>query len=78
MRDPDNIVAIDKRFDKLLTSLRTAVAEEYKLDKTATSYNDILDTFRCLYNFTRGPNKVIINGNREKEKKKRLQSREIQ
>jgi DNA-directed RNA polymerase subunit RPC12/RpoP len=36
----------DKRFDKLLTSLRTAVANEYKLDKEQTSYHDILDAFR--------------------------------
>jgi hypothetical protein len=28
-----SLIAIDKRFDKLLTGLRTAVANEYKLDK---------------------------------------------
>jgi hypothetical protein len=36
----------DKRFDKLLTALRTAVAEEYQLKKEDTSYNDILDAFK--------------------------------
>jgi hypothetical protein len=46
LEDPRNLIAIDKRFDKLLTSLRTAVAEEYKLKKEDTSYNDILDAFR--------------------------------
>jgi hypothetical protein len=46
LEDKDNLVAIDKGFDKLLTSLRTAVANEYKLDKEATNYHDILDAFR--------------------------------
>jgi hypothetical protein len=41
--DKDNLIAIDKWFDKLLTALR---ANEYKLDKEATSYHDILDAFR--------------------------------
>ena len=46
LEDKDNLIAIDKRFDKLLTSLRTAVATEYKLTKEDTSYHDILDAFR--------------------------------
>jgi hypothetical protein len=46
LEDNDNLIAIDKRFDKLLTALRTAVANEYKLDKEQTSYHDILDAFR--------------------------------
>jgi hypothetical protein len=46
LEDKDNLIVIDKRFDKLLTSLRTAVANEYKLDKEQTSYHDILDAFR--------------------------------
>ena len=46
LEDKDNLIAIDKRFDKLLTALRTAVANEYKLDKEQTSYHDILDAFR--------------------------------
>jgi hypothetical protein len=33
LEDKDNLVAIDKYFDKLLTSLNTAVAIENKLDK---------------------------------------------
>jgi hypothetical protein len=40
-----------KRFDKLLTGLRTAVANEYKLDKEVTSYDDILDAFRLSLTF---------------------------
>jgi hypothetical protein len=46
-----SLVAIDKRFDKLLTALRTAVANEYRLDKEQTSYNDILDAFRLALQF---------------------------
>lgn len=34
------------RFDKLLTSLRTAWANELTLDKNQTSYNDLLDGLR--------------------------------
>ena len=34
--DGSSLVAIHKRFDKLLTGLRTAVANEFKLDKTET------------------------------------------
>jgi hypothetical protein len=33
-------------FDKLITSLRTAVAEENTLDKQSMSYADILDAYR--------------------------------
>jgi hypothetical protein len=32
LEDQDNLIVIDKRFDKLLTALRTAVANEYKLE----------------------------------------------
>ena len=46
LEDKDNLVAIDKYFDKLLTSLNTAVAIENKLDKEQTAFNDILDAFR--------------------------------
>jgi hypothetical protein len=46
VEDPDNLVLIDKRFDKLLTALTTATAKEYSLSKEETSYNDVLDAFR--------------------------------
>jgi hypothetical protein len=46
LEDKDNLIAIDKRFDKLITALRTAYANEYKLDKEQTSYHDLLDAFR--------------------------------
>src|ERR671931_2019014 len=39
------------RFDKLITSLRTAVDIDGTLDKEATSYNDIFDAFRLALKF---------------------------
>src|SRR5919197_1322649 len=39
------------RFDKLITSLRTAVDNDGMLDKEATSYNDIFDAFRLALKF---------------------------
>jgi hypothetical protein len=41
LEDKDNLIAIEKRFDKLLAAMRTAVANEYKLDKEQTSYHDL-------------------------------------
>ena len=40
------MIAIDPIFDKLITSLWTAVDNEGKLDKESTSFNDIFDAFR--------------------------------
>lgn len=39
-------LAIDPKYDKLITSLRTAYAKELTLDKVQTSYNDLLDALR--------------------------------
>ena len=39
-------LAINPVFDKLIISLRTAVAEENILDKESTSYADIFDAYR--------------------------------
>jgi hypothetical protein len=44
-------IAINDKFDKLITSLRTAVATENTLDKEATSYNDIFDSFRLALEY---------------------------
>ena len=41
-----NYLAIPKQHEKLITSLRTAYAREYSLDKEQTSYNDSLDALR--------------------------------
>lgn len=49
--DGSSLVAIHKRFDRLLTGLRTAVANEYKLDKEQTSYDDLVDAFRLTLTF---------------------------
>jgi hypothetical protein len=38
-------------FDKLITSLRTAVDNDGTLDKESTSYNDIFDAFRLALKF---------------------------
>ena len=41
------IVAISPKFDKLLTSLRTCLSDDLgKVDKDATSYDNVLDAFR--------------------------------
>jgi hypothetical protein len=49
--DDSSLIAIDKHFDKLLTGLRTAVANEYKLDKEVTSFDDLVDAFRLALAF---------------------------
>lgn len=41
MENDGGQIAINQGFDKLITSLRTAVANEYKLDKEATSYDNV-------------------------------------
>lgn len=46
--DGSGLIAIDKRFIKLLTGLRTAVANEYRVDKEVTSYDDIVDAFSSI------------------------------
>jgi hypothetical protein len=49
--DPRKIVINPDKFDKLITSLRTAVDNDGTLDKEATSYNDIFDAFRLALKF---------------------------
>jgi hypothetical protein len=47
-------LAIPEKYDKLITSLRTAYANELDLDKKVTSYDDFLDALRLslkAYNF---------------------------
>jgi hypothetical protein len=58
--DGSRLIAIHPSFDKLLTSLRTVVANEYKLDKQETSYDDILDAFRLSLTFYRGLRNNIL------------------
>jgi hypothetical protein len=48
----EGMVAINSKYNKLITSLRTAVDKgEGVLDKEATSYDDILDAFRLALKF---------------------------
>ena len=49
--DGGKIAINPDRFDKLITSLRTAVDNDGVLDKGATSYNDIFDAFRLALRF---------------------------
>jgi hypothetical protein len=44
-------IAINPVFDKLISSLRTAVDADGTLDKESTSYNDIFDAFRLALTF---------------------------
>lgn len=44
-------VAIHPRFNKLIPSLRIAVADEWSLDKKATSHDDLTDAFRLFLQF---------------------------
>jgi hypothetical protein len=47
-------LAIPERYQQLITSLRTAWANELSLDKQQTSYSDLLDGLRLAlkaYNF---------------------------
>jgi hypothetical protein len=50
-RDDGRIAINPDKFDKLVTSLRTAVDNDGTLDKEATSYNDIFDAFRLALKF---------------------------
>ena len=52
-QDPGNekIAINPDKFDKLITSLRTAVDADRTLDKESTSYNDIFDAFRLALKF---------------------------
>jgi hypothetical protein len=51
-QDGSSLIAIHKeRFGNLITALRTAVANEYKLDKEVTSFSDTLDAFRLALTF---------------------------
>jgi hypothetical protein len=49
--DGGRIAINPDRFDKLITSLRTAVDNDGVLDKEATSYNDIFDALRLALKF---------------------------
>jgi len=52
--DKGHIAINPDKFDKLIVALRTAVDEDGTLDKSASSYHDLLDALRLslkFYNF---------------------------
>src|ERR671933_640158 len=51
LEDEQRKIAINPVFDKLITSLRTAVDNDGTLDKESTSCNDIFDAFRLALKF---------------------------
>jgi acetoacetate decarboxylase len=51
LEDEHGKIAINPKFEKLITSLRTAVDADGTLDKESTSYNDIFDAFRLALKF---------------------------
>ena len=56
-------LSIPKQYDKLITSLRTAYANEYSLDKEQTSYSDSLDALRPSlkgYSIKRRQQRIIL------------------
>ncbi|MGI8832029.1 MAG: hypothetical protein ACR2IS_05255 [Nitrososphaeraceae archaeon] len=55
--DSKALVAISKRYDKLITSLKTAQATENRLEKEATVYDDLFDALRLNLSFYRMENK---------------------
>ena len=52
-------LAIDPKHDKLITSLRTAYAEELNLKKDIGSYSDLLDALRLSFKAYHFWNKLI-------------------
>jgi hypothetical protein len=57
-------IAINTKFDKLITSLRTAVENDGMLNKEATSYDDVFDAFRlamCYYRFTESRRRSLLS-----------------
>jgi hypothetical protein len=62
-------IAINPKFDKLITSLRTAVDIDGTLDKEATAYNDIFDAFRMNLIWYRSAKQSIEENEREREYK---------
>ena len=42
----EEYIGIAEKYDKLIVSLKTAVVNEYSLDKESTSYDDLFDAMR--------------------------------
>jgi acetylglutamate synthase len=49
--DSRGLIAINPKFTKLITALRGAVFNEWKLDKDESVHNDLTDAFMMLTTF---------------------------
>ena len=49
--DSKNLISINPKFSKLITALKGAIFNEYKLDKEESPHNDLTDTFLMLCTF---------------------------
>jgi hypothetical protein len=49
----ESIIAINPKYEALITSLRGGKAQEYKLNKTETPYSDLMDAFRLAAKYFR-------------------------
>ncbi|MGE0243607.1 MAG: hypothetical protein AB7P56_06735 [Nitrososphaeraceae archaeon] len=49
--DSRGVISINQKFDKLITALKSAIFNEYKLDKDESVHNDLTDTFLMLCTF---------------------------
>ena len=49
--DSRGLISINEKFNKLITALKGAVFNEYKLDKEESVHNDLTDTFLMLCTF---------------------------
>jgi hypothetical protein len=47
----DNLIAINPKWDKLITALKSCTALEYKMDKQETSHSDVMDAYRFAMKF---------------------------
>ena len=45
------LISINPKFNKLITALKSAMFNEYKLDKDESVYDNLIDTFLILSSF---------------------------
>jgi hypothetical protein len=55
------MMSIHPRYDKLITGLRTAVSAEHSLNKTDTSFNDLVDAYRMATYYVKRKKYMINN-----------------
>jgi hypothetical protein len=51
IENEDSLIAINPEYDKLISGLKGAIAQEYKLNKSETPYPDLVDAFRLACKF---------------------------